>query len=81
MKEREKAKVLRIAYTVEFTHDEDGQRVPDTIVMSRGQDRIAHASEEAFNEHVCRILENAGIVKPQVVKVTMHDKPMLDFSD
>jgi hypothetical protein len=65
--------------TVEFMHEVAGKRESATVKISRKMGDKKAYTRDAFEGHICGILECASIVGPQIVKISYDAEPMLDF--
>jgi hypothetical protein len=71
---------MKIAVTVEFTHEVDGKRVSETIeALLPVGDRKAY-TDEAFKTHVAeRLEEELRVVQPEIVRYGHHGEPMIEL--
>jgi hypothetical protein len=71
---------MKIAVTVDYTHEVDGKRVEGTVeALLPVGDRKAY-TDEAFKTHIAERLEKElGVVQPEIVRYGHHGEPMIEL--
>jgi hypothetical protein len=71
---------MKIAVTVEFTHEVAGKRVSQTVeALLPVGDRKAY-TDEAFKTHIAeRLAKELGVAQPEIVRYGHHGEPMIDL--
>jgi len=71
---------MKVAITVEYTHEVNGKREAAFVVMTRPVgDRRAYTDDAFKSRIVERLEQELGVVKPEIVRYEHHGQPMIEL--